>query len=393
MGADACSTNVGAPARLADFARDYYHCADCGYCVEATWAERGLDHVCPTIVHHRPLASWSGRGYLLAARAWHEGTAIDEDALAARVFACTGCGHCETVCPVHLRPAQIGATLREILIEREHAPAPIAALRAAMATHGNPYAASAASRGEWAAGLTFATQDATLLYAPGCAAAWPAHGEAAAQVRVLQAAGERVAWRGAADRCCGAPLREAGYAADAQAAEARLARDLEHARVVTAGHECAPGWRRASAGSAEVQTFGEWLHATLSAGRLRVAIDPSLRVHAFDGCAGRRPGESRVEDPLREILAHCDVVPVNEARGAAHALCCGAAGTMKAVAAEAAQRMAAARLVAPAAADVIVVADARCLAHLRDASAASAAAPVLGLAEFLLRYARLGAAA
>ncbi|MGE3771949.1 MAG: heterodisulfide reductase-related iron-sulfur binding cluster [Gammaproteobacteria bacterium] len=393
MSADTVPDADGAPARLAAYARDYYHCADCSYCVDATWAERGLDRVCPTIVHHRPVASWSGRGYLLAARAWFEGAAIDEDALAERVFACSGCGHCEAVCPIGLRPAQIGASLRELLVERGHAPAPVASLRTAMRTHGNPYAAPAASRGDWARELVFAQDDASLLYAPGCAAAWPAHGEAQAQVRVMQAAGERVAWRGAADRCCGAPLREAGHAEDARQAEARLASDLAHARVVTAGHECAPGWRRAAQGQAAIQTFGEWLHAALAARRLQAEIEPGLRVHAFDGCAGRRPGEARAADPLREILALCGIEPVNDARGAAHALCCGAAGTLPAVAADATRRMAAARLVAPAAADVIVVADPRCRAHLGEAARATPSARVSGLAEFLTTHARLGSPA
>ncbi len=384
-----------APARLGEFARDYYHCADCSYCVDATWAERGIDHVCPTITHHRPVASWSGLGYLLAARAWFEGATLDEQALAERVFACTGCGNCESVCPIGLRPAQIGATLREVLVERGHAPPAVAALRTAMRTHGNPYARPAASRADWARELRFsADHEATLLYAPGCAAAWPAQGEAAAQVRVMQAAGERVAWRGAADRCCGAPLREAGFAEEARQAEARLASDLAQTRVVTAGHECVPGWRHATAARAAVMSFGAWLHEALQTGRLSVVVDPALRVHAFDGCAARRPGDARVADPLREILGLLGITPVNDARGSEYAVCCGAAGSMPAVAAASARRMATARLVAPeradAQTDVLVAADARCRAHLGDAAQAAGSAPVLGLAEFLLAHARVG---
>ncbi len=375
-----------APARLGEFARDYYHCADCSYCVDATWAERGIDHVCPTIAQHRPVASWSGRGYLLAARAWFEGAALDEQALAERVFACTGCGNCESVCPIGLRPAQIGATLREVLVERGHAPPAVAALRAAMRSHGNPYAAPAASRADWARELRFAGDDATLLYAPGCAAAWSAQSEAAAQVRVMQAAGERVAWRGGADRCCGAPLREAGCADDARQAETRLASDLAQTRVVTAGHECVPGWRRATAARAAVMSFGAWLHEALQSRRLSVTFDPALRVHAFDGCTARRPGDARVADPLREILGLLEITPINDAHGSEYAVCCGAAGTMPAVAGASAQRMATARLVAPEQTDVLVVADARCRAHLGEAARAAGSAPVLGLAEFLLTH-------
>lgn len=378
----------GVPARLADFARDFYHCSDCNYCVDATWAERGIEHVCPTISHHRPIASYSGRGYIAAARAWFEGTAIDEDVLAARAFACTGCGNCEQLCPIGLRPAQIGQTLRETLAERGHAPPAIAELRASMRTHGNPYAQPAATRSEWARELAFVENDATLLYAPGCAAAWQSPAEAAAAVRLMQAAGERVAYRTQADRCCGAPLREAGLAADAAHAESRLASGLAAGAVVTSGFECLPGWRRVTGVRARV--FGDWLLEALRAGRLSVTVTPGLRVHVFDGCAARRPGDARVADPLREVLALTGVTPVNDARGAASAVCCGAAGTMRALDATAARRMADARLVAREDADAIVAADPRCRAHLATAATADDA-PVLGLAEFLMAHGRVNA--
>ena len=376
---------LDAPARLADFARDFYHCADCNYCVDATWAERGIDHVCPTIAHHVPVASYSGRGYIAAARAWFEGASLNEDVLAARVFACTGCGNCEQLCPVGLRPTQIGQMLRDTLAERGHAPPVVATLRASMRSHGNPYGRPSAMRIDWAAGLECAREDATVLYAPGCAAALQSPAEAAASVRLMQAAGERVAWRAGADRCCGAPLREAGLAGDAAQHEARLAEDSAAAQVVTSGLECLPGWRRAS--RARVLGFGEWLCEALRARRLQIT-PTKVRVHAFDGCAARRPGESRARDPLREILGAIGIEPVNDAHGAASAVCCGAAGTMTGVVPDAARRMAAARLVARDHAAVILVGDPRCRAHLAAAAEVDAPA-VLGLAEFLLTHTRV----
>lgn len=388
MSAGTPVAETGAPAALAEFARDFYHCADCNYCVDATWAERGIDHVCPTIVHHQPVASYSGRGFLVAARAWYEGAALDEAALAARVFACTGCGNCEALCPIGLRPAQIGQTLRETLAARDQLPPAVARLRANMRTHGNPDGRPAATRVDWARDLDFVTHEASVLYAPGCAAALRAPQEAAAAVRLLQAAGERVAFRGTADRCCGAPLREAGLGDDALQAEARLAGGVQATRVVTSGLECMPAWRRAV--GVQAVAFGDWVLDALRAARLTVDVPADLRVFVFDGCAGRRPGESKVGDPLREILACLRLQPVNDALGAAHAVCCGAAGTMSALAPASAQRMAEARLVDRARADVILASDPRCAAHLAAASGADSAL-VRGLAEFLLTYARVSA--
>jgi len=369
-----------APARLAAFASDLYHCADCSYCVDAVWAERGIDHVCPTISHHQPVPSYSGRGYIAAARAWHEGAALDLDVLADRVFTCTGCGNCEQVCPIGLRPSQVGQALREELAERGHAPASVAALSATMRACGNPYGKPPSSRGAWANGHAFARQDATVLYAPGCAAAYGDPAETRAVVALLEAAGERVAWRGDDDRCCGAPLREVGLLDDAGYAAQRLAADLPAARVVTSGLECRPIWR----GVPGVQAMGfpEWLLGALESGRLRVRPRDYPRVSAFDGCANRRPGTDGRPDPLREVLARIGVDSATGDLGAATAVCCGAAGGMPAMAPASATHMAEARL-AQAPTDVpVVCADPRCLAHLERA-AGEGGVRLLGLAGFI----------
>ncbi len=372
-----------APARLAGFAADLYHCADCGYCVDAVWAERGIEHVCPTIGHHLPVASYSGRGYIAAARAWHEGAALDLDVLAERVFTCTGCGNCEQVCPIGLRPTQVGQALRAELVERGHAPASVEKLRATMRACGNPYGKPPSSRGAWANGHSFAQQDATVLYAPGCAAAYGNPAETRAAVALLEAAGEKVAWRGDDDRCCGAPLRELGLHDDASHAERRLAVDLPAARVVTSGLECRPAWRAALGGQA--MGFPEWLLEALDSGRLRVTARDHSRVFAFDGCANRRPGAEGRPDPLREVLARLGVDSVNEGLGAATAVCCGAAGGMPAMTPASAARMAGARLAVVPVEVPVVCADPRCLAHLA-ASVGAGGPRLLGLAEFVATH-------
>jgi Fe-S oxidoreductase len=376
------STGGSGPAstRLAGFASDLYHCADCGYCVDAVWSERGIDHVCPTITHHLPVASYSGRGYIAAARAWYEGAALDLDVLAERVFTCTGCGNCEQVCPIGLRPSQVGQALREELADRGHAPASVETLRATMRACGNPYGKPPSSRGAWANGHAFARQDATVLYAPGCAAAYGDPAETRAVVALLEAAGERVAWRGDDDRCCGAPLRELGLYDDARRAEQRLAADLPVARVVTSGLECRPIWR----GVPGVQTmsFPEWLLGVLESGLLRARPRDYPRVSVFDGCANRRPGADGRADPLREVLARIGVDSVTDGLGAATAVCCGAAGGMPAMATASATRMAEARLEQTPAEVPVVCADPRCLAHLASA-AGKGGARLLGLARFV----------
>lgn len=63
------------------FVENVYHCLRCNYCVEMHWEERGIQHVCPTLVHHNPAPGYSGKGYLAAGRAILEGEELPINSL------------------------------------------------------------------------------------------------------------------------------------------------------------------------------------------------------------------------------------------------------------------------------------------------------------------------
>ena len=371
-------------AALAAHSRELYHCSDCNYCVDAVWPERGIDHVCATLEHHSPALGYSGSGFMRAARALLEGVELTPASLAERVFSCTGCGNCEAVCPVGLHPASVGQTLRETLAAADELPAPVRAVRQQMREQGNAWGQQAGARVHWADGLSFASlADATLHYAPGCAAAFGRPAEARATVAVLRAAGERVHFDPSADRCCGAPLREAGLQADAGFAEGALgARRLPNLGV-TSGHECVAGWR-AGLGANRMQAFPEWLFAALTAGRLRATLRETLPapVQVFDSCSDRRVGGS--PDGTRAVLQALGVAVANDAVGARHVVCCGAAGPLGALHAESALRMGAARA-NTLQGTLLVAGDVRCLAHVAAASGLGGE-QTFGLAEFVTRF-------
>ena len=376
----------GERSALEIFRQDLYHCADCNYCVDAVWAERGIEHVCATITHHSPALSYSGRGYIAAARALLEGQALNLEVLAERAFSCTGCGNCESICPIGLRPAQVGQALREMLAAQDHLPAPLAALRTRVREQGNVYGAPAAARSAWATGLEFTAGPlATLQYAPGCATAHARPAEARAAVRLLQLAGERVGYSPADDACCGAPLREAGLPQDAAYAEQTLAGRLRAPLLVTSGLECAPAWQRGVTAE-RVLSFPQWLLQALLDARLQLiprATRPSV-VHVFDSCASRRPGALRAAiDPTRAILQHLAQTVENPAMTASHGVCCGAAGSLATLHPAAAARMGATRR--GAATVPVVAGDVRCLTHLAG-SAGEGGEQLFGVAEFLLHY-------
>ena len=109
-------------AAARQFTENLYHCSRCNYCVEASWEEKGLRHICPTLIHHSPALSYSGKGYLATARALADGEELSAATVADRVFACTTCGNCEEACPIGLQPAQLVKAMRADLVDHGLAP-------------------------------------------------------------------------------------------------------------------------------------------------------------------------------------------------------------------------------------------------------------------------------
>ncbi len=403
------------PTSLAGFANDFHHCADCGYCVNASWPERGIEQVCATLQQHSPLASYSGRGFLAAARAWHEGREIDLDGLAARVFTCTTCGNCEAVCPIGLRPAQVGMALREALIGRGHAPPAITERAARLREARQPSDVAPIPAGV----------RPDVLYASGCGAAGVPPAEARATQRLLAAAGFEVGVVSGADACCGASSRELGYADDAGealgAALARIRADRASghrgegatARVsprgsavpgatdgtdpagrdapavlVTSSLACLAQWRTA-APPLHVKGVAEILWHLLDAGTLRLEARSGApaRVGLIDSCRERCGGQQG-EGPgelLRAILRRLGRTVIAPGAAARYVVCCGAAGGMPTMAPAAAWRMARARLAGHGDPEVLVGLDPRCVAQVATARDTSTP-PVFGLAEFVDRF-------
>lgn len=368
---------------ISAFKKDLYHCADCNYCVDAVWAERGIDHVCATMQHHTPLTSYSGRGYIAAARAWLEGVDLDLNALGERVFTCTTCGNCEQVCPIGLHPTAVGRALRGELWAHEQVPAPLAALHQDLLRDENPNGVPRAQRMQWACGLPKTAETIeSVLYLPGCAAATTTSTEARAAVALFTAAGYWVNTLGEADSCCGAPLHELGLDhAAARMFEALSGKASGDRLVVMSGLECACSWQRGAA-TRQALSFVAWLAQALHAGRLQLHTTRDLgsSIHLLDSCQSRR---SATNSLVREILNGVGVAFTSSPTDPRYVVCCGAAGGMPRMQPESAARMACARISASEPDSLWVSADPRCVAHLR---AAMPSARVFGLAEFLTTY-------
>lgn len=361
------------------YARDLYHCSSCNYCVDAVWPERGMQGVCATMEQHTRAPGYSGRGYIEAARAIIEGQALDGAALAERVFTCTTCGNCETVCPIGLRPASVGRALREELLAADCLPAPLAAARDSFIAHGNPYGLPRAQRHAWAAALEHGEAADLTLFA-GCAAALPAGEEAQASHALLRSAG--IAVRVATDACCGAPLNELGLRGEGEAlARAALAR-LDASAVLVAGCECRQQLHSVGLAS---RSIAGWLCAAHAEGSLALrwkdAVTRPAAVQLIESCQLKRDTGDADEAAVAALFKALGMVLLNADFPNRQAGCCGAAGGMPAMAPTSAARMARARLPQ---AGVAVSLDARCASHLR--TGAEEGVEVLGFASFVARY-------
>jgi Fe-S oxidoreductase len=381
-----------------------YHCLRCNYCVEMHWEERGIQHVCPTLVHHNPAPGYSGKGYLAAARATLEGEELPINSLIERFFNCTTCGNCEEVCPVGLQPAHLVKRMRSAMVAQGLAPGPIAVIGKNVMEHHNPAAAPLEDRNRWAEGLDGIAADAATLYLPGCAASYDAPAEARATVSVLHQAGVPVRLLPPEQaRCCGAPLGETGFAAEAETERHALSAAIARSGcrgVVTSGAECLE-----SLGAAQLANGLTVVHAfdliERAAAEGRIGFEPKAgiavagAVGVLDACHLSKKshgvaGAAHYPQRIRALLARLGCKTVMPADDENYAVCCGAAGGTPQMSPRSAARMATGKLesFARAGASVIVSTGPLCTAHLRRSQVATLP-PVIGLFEFIDTHFRL----
>jgi Fe-S oxidoreductase len=389
------------------FTENLYHCSRCNYCVEASWEEKGLRHVCPTLLHHSPALSYSGKGYLATARALVDGEELSAATVADRLFACTTCGNCEEACPIGLQPAQLVKAMRADLVEHGFAPDGALELAANIAATGNPGGLPAAERYAWAGKLQADSGTAAeFLYLPGCAACYGKPAEARATVALLSAAGVRVAMLASdRDRCCGAPLFETGQLAAGRRQAVELLEAIRNSgapAVLTSGAECLESLRchypqyLQAAGRVAAMHPLELLADRIATGGLKLAAredsPPPATVAMLDSCHLSKKGHGGLAETgyprlARTILAAlgCRIVPDESA--ARFAICCGAAGGMAQIHPDSARRMALGKLEAlrEFGGGAIVSASPLCAAHL-ERSRDGGATAVYGLCEFIMAH-------
>ena len=133
-----------------------------------------------------------------------------EESIKKVFYSCTMCGVCDTICPrplvdtVRAMREEIKTTYPELY------PEAIVKRSENILTKHNFFAAKAEARGHWK-GDTNVPQGADTVYFAGCYASYRHQATARAVVKLLEAAGQKVAILGEEEWCCG---QTAGLAGD-----------------------------------------------------------------------------------------------------------------------------------------------------------------------------------
>jgi Fe-S oxidoreductase len=348
---------------LADFRHTMESCNHCGQCKVVLGPKtKGYDfaEICPIHMQFH-FDAYSGQGLLHIAQELLDGAWQPEPGLRDLVYACTGCGACDTNCK-SIRDMEVMDTilaLREHLVEGGHGPMPQHAQMAERVerTH-NIYGRPHAERAVWAEGVS-AAPAAPVAYFAGCAASYQRTDIARNTLRILAAAGIECTVLGADEHCCGGPLWRTGQRA---AAERQVRHNLEALErrgvrtIVTSCAECFGTLRgfypRVAEFPFEVRHISEVVQQALDAGRLRLTRPVEATVTWHDPCLlGRlsepyvpwngemrafgeqvppkswRRGTQGVYDAPRRVLGAIRGVKVVEmVRNEENALCCGGGG-------------------------------------------------------------------
>lgn len=322
-------------------------CTRCGECIAwcPTYTAAQDEAITPLskIGHFRAFWKAQYAGWIARVFGLREPTEEDAATFSAGTYACTLCGRCAVVCPVHIRTRDLWIALREQMVDWGIYPDAFRVLQERVAKERNISGDANTQRLIWAENLeerpalAGEREKADTIYFVGCVASFypMVYSVPQAFVGILRRAGVDFAVLGPEEWCCGFPLVIAGMGEEARTLAAHNVEAVAQTgarRLVTTCPSCYHTWRH---------TYSELLgqplpfavvHATellRDLVRSGLPLRPlEMRVTYHDPCdLGRTSG---LYDPPREVLRAIpglDLVEMKETRE--RALCCGGGGDVE----------------------------------------------------------------
>ncbi|MGD1995634.1 MAG: (Fe-S)-binding protein [Anaerolineae bacterium] len=288
----------------------------------------------------------------------------------AGTYACTLCGRCAVVCPVHIDTRDMWISMREELVQQGIYPGVFDDLRGTITTHYNISGDPNEDRLIWSQnlprvpdGVKGKTQ-AEVVYFVGCVASFYPQSYSVPQsmVEILDRAEVDFLTLGGEEWCCGFPLIIAGMGRAANEAiqhNVETVRRTGAKRLVAACPSCYHTWRDdyprilGEPLGFEVLHAAELLEEVLGEGRVR--LDPlEQRVTYHDPCdLGRTSGI--YEAPRNVIRGVPGLTLVEMEHHHDYSLCCGGGGDVEMGDAELTEAVARSRIAEAKATDAKVL--------------------------------------
>jgi len=254
------------------------------------------------------------------------------------IWRCTTCGQCPSQCPRGVEQIDVTVAVRRIAASYDVFPGAaktLPAVRASLASDGNPLGEPRSDRDAWAKDLSIKpfTEGMEILYFVGCYGSYDPRNRkvAAATARILRKAGVDFGILGTRESCCGESIRKAGN----EAVFKTLARENIKAfidagvkRILVSSPHCYHTFRNEYSEfmmNLEVVHISQYLKELIEQGRLDPGGRFDKRVAYHDPCyLGRHNG---VFDEPRDVLTRLpglQLVELPDSRQ--NSLCCGGGG-------------------------------------------------------------------
>jgi len=307
-------------------------CARCGFCKVS----------CPTYPFGGGFETFSPRAKVYFLKDYYEGRAELTPEWVDRLYRCTTCERCQSVCQTAIPLVHLWEGIRSEIVQKGLGPMPAhKKLRALAEEFGNPYGEPATKQSQWMLPEHKPVDSAELLIFGGCTASYRMPPMLQTGVTILTRLGIPYAYAGGREQCCASPLLRTGQL---ETAEGLIARNLDlfastgARQIVTPCGGCSktlkhdyPVWAKKLGKSFDVEVlhFSEVYVRLIREGRIKPVKRVEKTVTFHDPChVGRSQG---LFGEPREILAAIPGVRLVEMPNSREqSRCCGAGGGVKA---------------------------------------------------------------